>query len=225
MTKGWHFKGSAIQVGQIGHGRQTNSIDSHSGMHAMLDKAHIAVKGGFRQLLTLPDGTQWSSAGRANTNDQVPFVMKIDVSSTQGIGLGTTGWAKLMDINHAGGASVWSVDGDANGNMIVSYEGCSGYNESASEQTGCINYLTKLLDTDGSEVWKNPIPVGLSSCRVVTGGSFFCGWTMTSGTVDFGNSVTVASVASTVGIVKFNNDGVAQWAKSTASTCARALPH
>ena len=77
----------------------------------MQDKAHIAVKGGFRQLLTLPDGTIWSSAERINTKDQVPFVMSIDVSSTQGVGSGTTGWAKMMDTDHPGGASVWSVDG------------------------------------------------------------------------------------------------------------------
>merc|ERR1719428_1310137 len=113
MTKAWLFKGSAIQVGQIGHGAQTNSIDAHSGMHAMLDKQHIAVKGGFRQLLELPDGTLWISATRMNTNDQVPFVMSIDVSSTQGIGSGTAGWAKLMDDGYAGGATVYSVDGDA----------------------------------------------------------------------------------------------------------------
>merc|ERR1740121_1814771 len=97
----------------------------------MLDKQHIAVKGGFRQLLELPDGTLWSSADRINTNDQVPFVMSIDVSSTQGIGSGTTGWAKLMDDGHAGGATVWSVEGDANRNMIVAYTGCGDYNASA----------------------------------------------------------------------------------------------
>merc|ERR1719428_2430561 len=73
MTKAWLFKGSAIQIGQLGHGPQVNSIDAHSGMHAMLDKAHLAVKGGFRQILELPDGTQWSSAtavSAANTKDQ-----------------------------------------------------------------------------------------------------------------------------------------------------------
>merc|ERR1719486_353251 len=102
MTKAWMLKGSAIQTGDIGHGSQTNSIDAHSGLHAMLDKAHIAVKGGFRQLLTLPDGTVRSSASFANTKDQVPFVMSIDVSSTQGVGAGTTGWYKRMDTEHAG---------------------------------------------------------------------------------------------------------------------------
>jgi len=231
MTKAWHFKGSAIQIGQIGHGRQTNSIDSHSGLHAMLDKKHIAVKGGFRQLLELPDGTLWTSAERINTKDQVPFVMSIDVNSAQGIGSGTTGWAKLMDDVHAGGATVWSVDGDANGNMIVAYTGCGDYNASATSldlygrevlgaKTDCTKYVTKLAAANGAEVWKHEIPTTLSSCRTITDGSFFCGWSMSAsaGTLDFGNGITVVSEASRAGIVKYNADGIAQWASATAST-------
>eukprot|EP00931_Biecheleriopsis_adriatica_P018954 TRINITY_DN13071_c0_g1_i1.p1 TRINITY_DN13071_c0_g1~~TRINITY_DN13071_c0_g1_i1.p1 ORF type:complete len:779 (-),score=116.57 TRINITY_DN13071_c0_g1_i1:73-2409(-) len=231
MTKAWLLKGSAIQIGQIGHGKQTNSIDAHSGMHAMLDKQHIAVKGGFRQLLELPDGTLWSSASRINTNDQVPFVMSIDVSSTQGIGGGTTGWAKVMDDGHAGGANVYSVDGDTDGNMIVTYEGCGGFNSSLTSSdaygrpiqgatTDCVKYVVKLAAADGSEVWKYEIPTRLSSCRAITDGSFFCGWSMSAsaGTLDFGNSVTVASEDSRVGIIKYNANGIALWAKATAST-------
>eukprot|EP00747_Dinoflagellata_sp_TGD_P147011 gnl/TRDRNA2_/TRDRNA2_176754_c0_seq5.p1 gnl/TRDRNA2_/TRDRNA2_176754_c0~~gnl/TRDRNA2_/TRDRNA2_176754_c0_seq5.p1 ORF type:complete len:428 (-),score=66.56 gnl/TRDRNA2_/TRDRNA2_176754_c0_seq5:17-1120(-) len=242
MTKAWLFKGSAIQIGQIGHGRQTNSIDAHSGLHAMLDKQHIAVKGGFRQLLELPDGTLWSSASRSNTNDQVPFVMSIDVSSVQGIGSGTTGWAKLMDTGHAGGAVVYSVDGDASGNMIVTYEGCSGFDADATSKdaygrevkgarTGCVKYVTKLAAANGAEVWKYGIPTTISSCRTITDGSFFCGWSMSAseGTLDFGSGITVsmdgrrmgghtgAASASKVGIVKYNANGIAQWAKATAS--------
>ena len=48
MTKTWLFQGTALQVGQIGHGGQTNDINSHRGMKAMLDNAHIAVTGGFK---------------------------------------------------------------------------------------------------------------------------------------------------------------------------------
>jgi hypothetical protein len=229
MTKAWLFKGSAIQIGQIGHGQQTNSIDSHSGMHAMLDKEHIAVKGGFRQLLELPDGTLWTSAARINENDQVPFVMSLDVSSSQGVGSGTNGWAKLMDDGHAGGATVLSVDGDESGDMIVTYEGCGGFDASATStnaygqtiqgaKTDCTTYVTKLDAADGSEVWKHEIPTKLYSCRVITGGSFFCGWSMSAseGTLDFGNGITVVSEASRAGIVKYSPAGIAQWAKATA---------
>jgi hypothetical protein len=231
MTKAWWFKGSAFQVGQIGHGAQTNSIDGGSGMHAMLDKQHIAVKGGFQQLLELPDGTEWSSLGRANTNDQVPFVMSLDVSSTKGVGAGTTGWAKVMDDGHDGGASVRSVDGDTNGNMIVTYKGCEGFNTSATSTdmygrpiqgatTGCTEYVTKLSGVDGTEVWKHEIPTALYSCRAITDGSFFCGWSMSAsaGTLDFGNGVTVESESSRVGVVKYNANGIAQWARATASS-------
>jgi len=233
MTKAWHFKGSAIQIGQIGHGIQTNSIDAHSGLHAMLDKQHIAVKGGFRQLLELPDGTLWSSASRSNTLDQVPFVMSIDVSSTQGIGSGTTGWAKLMDANHAGGATVYSVDGDTDGNMIVTYEGCANFNASATgtdswgrpvqgAKEDCTKYVTKLAAADGAVLWEHEIPTRLSSCRTITDGSFFCGWSMSAsmGTLNFGNSITVESDSedSRVGIVKYNGNGIAEWARLTVST-------
>lgn len=231
MTKAWLFKGSAIQIGTIGHGRQTNSIDAHSGMHAMLDKQHIAVKGGFRQLLELPDGTLWSSAARANTNDQVPFVMSIDVSSTKGIGSGTTGWAKLMDDAHAGGANVYSVDGDTDGNMIVTYEGCGSFDSSATSldaygrpvqgaMTDCVKYVAKLAATDGTEVWKHEMPTRLTSCRTIADGSFYCGWSMSGseGTLDFGNGITVVSEDSRVGIIKYNANGVAQWAQATAGT-------
>jgi hypothetical protein len=231
MTRAWMLKGSAIQVGQIGHGAQTNSIDSHSGMHAMLDKAHIAVKGGFRQLLTLPDGTVLSSATAANTKDQVPFVMSLDVSSTNGIGAGTTGWYKRMDDGHAGGASVHSVDGDANGNMIVSYKGCTAFDADATStdaygrevkgaMTGCKEYVMKLAAADGSQVWRHEVPHSLSSCRTITDGSFFCGWSMSASdnTLDFLNGITVVSEDNKVGIIKYNTAGVAQWAKATAST-------
>lgn len=231
MNKTWLFKGYAIQVGAIGHGSQTNSIDSSSGLNAMLDKKHIAVKGGFRQLLQLPDGTIWSSAGRLNTNDQVPFVMKLDVSSTQGVGAGTSGWAKLMDESHPGGANVYSVHGDEAGNLIVSYKGCGGFDASATStdafgrtvqgsMTDCKDYIAKLSSTDGSDVWKFEIPHPLYSCHVVVGGHFFCGWSMAAadGILNFGNGVSAMSADGRAGVVKFNSDGVAQWASATAST-------
>jgi hypothetical protein len=231
MTKAWLFQGSAIQVGTIGHGAQTNSIDASSGMHAMLDKQHIAVKGGFRQLLELPDGTLWSSVARVNTKDQVPFVMSIDVTSTQGVGNGTTGWAKLMDEDYAGGASVYSVDGDTSGNMIVTYKGCDDYDATATSYdaygrpvvgaaVNCTEYVSKLSAADGTEVWKYEIPTALYSCRTTTDGSVFCGWSMSAsaGTLDFGNGITVVSEDTRVGIVKYDTNGMAQWAKATANT-------
>merc|ERR1719356_1017976 len=39
-----------------------------------------------------------------------------------------------------------------------------------------------------------------------------------AGTLDFGNSITVVSEDTRVGIVKYNGDGIAQWASATAST-------
>lgn len=230
MTNAWLLRGSAIQSGEIGHGTQTNSIDSSQGLHAMNDKKHIAVKGGFRKLLFLPDGTRWSTEGRKNTKDQRAFILKLDVSHTQGVGAGTTGWGKLMDEQHPGGATVNTVDGDAQGNLLAMYTGCADYDPTLQSTdrwgrtvlggtTGCTHYLTKLSAVNGSTVWEKQLPRSFSQCRVVLDGSMYCGWTMSSadGQLDFGNGVLVSSVASTVGIIKYNADGVALWAKSTAA--------
>merc|ERR1719424_1180246 len=232
MTKGWLFKGSAIQQGALGHGPQTNIIDYNGGMHAMVDDAHLAVKGAFKQLLTLPDGTVWSSAKMSNNDarvatGQVPFVMKLDVSKTAGIGAGTTGWAKMMDDGYPGGVNVISMDGDASGDMIVSFTGCATWNVTSGEGVDCKHYLSKLGGplNDGSEEWKREIPHSLQSCRAITDGSFFCGWTMAAsdGTLDFGNGITVAGVDNTAGIIKCDGAGVAQWAKATHTTSFSAL--
>merc|ERR1719174_939982 len=86
--------------------------------------------------------------------------------------------------------------------------------------TGCKEYVMKLAAGTGADVWKFEIPHSLSSCRTITDGSFFCGWSMSAsdGTLDFGNSVTVVSEDTKVSIIKYNSAGVAQWAKATAST-------
>merc|ERR1719380_225669 len=142
-----------------------------------------------------------------------------------------------MDNEHAGGASIHSVDGDTSGNMILSYKGCSTYDPQATgtdaygrtvtgAMTGCKEYVRKL-STTGGDLWKFEIPHSLSSCRTITDGSFFCGWSMSAsdGTLNFGNGVTVVSADNKVGIIKYNSAGVAQWAKATASTsCTGPCP-
>merc|ERR1719159_384985 len=115
--------------------------------------------------------------------------------------------------------------------MIVSYKGCSAFDSAATStdaygrpitgaMTGCKEYVMKLAAADGSQLWKHEIPHSLSSCRTITDGSFFCGWSMSAsdGPLDFGNGVTVVSADNKVGIIKYNSAGVAQWAKATAST-------
>merc|ERR1719387_791355 len=78
----------------------------------------------------------------------------------------------------------------------------------------------KLAAADGSQVWRHEVPHSLSSCRTITDGSFFCGWSMSASdnTLDFLNGITVVSEDNKVGIIKYNTAGVAQWAKATAST-------
>ena len=208
----------------------------------MLDRSHLSIKGDFSAQVTLPDGTLWSQGKhtddsvRLNTKDNVQFVMKLDVSSTNGVGAGTTGWARALDEDHLGvtihpgGTGEPDVHGDANGDMIVSYTGYSGYNASAPYvdgygrtkccglKTGGVHYLMKLSATDGSEVWKKVVPKAVYMCMPTTDGSVFCGYTMKSsdGAVDFGNGVTMPAVTSTkTGVVKFDSLGVAQWGQAT----------
>ena len=236
MTKAWRFQGSALQIGTVSISN-TNGVYA-GGVRAMLNKQHLAVLAHYRQQFTLPDGTQWSAAlhtdnsSRLNTADKTPFLMKLDVSSTNGVGTGTTGWARVMDEDHLGvtihpgGVSIHSVDGDTNGDMIVSYTGYSGYNASTEEMTGGVSYVTKLLAADGSEVWKKVVPKKLANCRAINDGSFFCGYSMSSSdtAVDFGNGKIVSAAAADMGsrdkkavVVKFDGLGVAQWAKDSSS--------
>ena len=166
--RGWYMVGSSAG----GHGKNTINAD---GLKAMLDKRHLAVAGKFMTLLTLPDGTtQWSSAipPRPNTKDAVHFVMKLDVTTANGVGPGTSGWARKMDedlvgnLRYPGGVRVVSVDGDEDGNMYVSYVACAGYNATppGTDDWGrpgppgmkerCTKRLAKLWAVNGSEAWE-----------------------------------------------------------------------
>jgi len=240
MTKSWSMAGTGIQVGSPGHGPIVNRVQV-DGVRAMLDKSHLAIKGDFEAQVTLPDGTLWNQGKhtdgsvRLNTKNNVQFVMKLDVSSTNGVGTGTTGWARVLDEDHQGvtihpggvdSSYVTDVHGDTNGDMILTYTGYSGYNATAEKMTGGVHYLMKLSAVDGSEVWKKVVPHALSKCTPTTDGSIFCGYTMSSsdGALDFGNGKTMPAVTSTkAGIVKFDSDGLAQWAKATHDATFKSL--
>jgi len=88
----------------------------------------------------------------------------------------------------------------------------------------CKYYLAKLAAADGSEVWRHELPHGLSNCQTINDKSFYCGYSMSAGdgAMDFGNGQTVPAADANMGsrdakavVVKFNTDGVAQWAKAT----------
>merc|ERR1719424_1866867 len=146
-----------------------------------------------------------------------------------------------MDCDHNGnpvlananGVYYLNQHGDTNGDMIVSYQGCPDYD--AEKDNGmshgqpkakggginCKHYLSKLAAADGSDLWKHELPTRLSGCTPINDGSIFCGYTMKAddAEMDFGNNVKVAAAAAdavthTV-IVKFDTNGVAQWAKLT----------
>ena len=104
-------------------------------MHRMLDNAHLAVSGRFSGTLTLPDGTVVDQTTTPTMKPgPLPFILKFDVSSDTGVGTGTTGWFKQIDLGYEGGATVHSVDGDASGNFIIAMEGCASWTASV---VGC----------------------------------------------------------------------------------------
>jgi len=228
MQKTWHFVGDYIQVGELGHGPQDNNINAASGLHKMLDNQHIAVAGTFKQKLKLPDGTTLSSecasfdfdrcdGNRGLGSDNRPWVMKLDVSASSGIGPGTTGWVWQPDAEYAGGGSVSSVDGDRFGNMIISYQ----VRGNATHNGPAKNYLAMLRAADGSTLWKKEMPYGLRSCRTVVTDDIFCGFTIKMddekpAIADFGDGVTLNSTkfdSSHLGIIKVDKNGVTQFAK------------
>ena len=245
MTKGWHFLGGSSRVCSTnciyGYGSAKNA-----GMHRMLDNSHLAVAGAFSGQVTFPDGTVVdTSASTAQKPGAMPYVMKFDVSSDKGVdtfvldsgtttGTGTTGWFKQFDIGYPGGATVYSIDGDANGNMIVAMQGCAGwdatvvtcrygygtppdncrYGTSTGAATQCAYHVKKLSSTDGLDVWTTTMPVRVGPCRVIADGSTFCGFGMDAGvTYDFGNSMVLTPTADAGGLVKIGSDGVVAWAK------------
>ena len=163
--------------------------------------------------------------------------MKLDVNSTNGVGTGTSGWARVLDEDdqgvtlHPGGAVVTDIHGDANGDMILTYTGYADFNatyynppdwrgtpQPPGKMLGGVHYLMKLGGTNGTEVWRKVVPKALEYCTPTGAGDIFCGYTMRSSdvAVDFGNGAVMPAVTKTkTGIVKFNSLGVAQWAKAT----------
>jgi hypothetical protein len=231
MEKTWHFVGDYIQKGELGHGPQDNNINAATGLHKMLDNKHIAVAAGFKQKLKLPDGTTLSSECARGDNDRCdgnwglsvtardnnrPFVIKLDVSQSAGIGAGTTGWVRQIDSEHAGGGSVDSVDGDAAGHMITSFQ----VRGNATHDGAAKNYLAKLAANDGSTVWEKEMPYSLRSCRTDSLGDVVCGYSISADDdkpmADFGDGVTLNSTKfdDWLGIVKVSSDGVTQFAKA-----------
>ena len=258
MTKSWPFATTGIQVGLPGHGPNVARIQT-AGIVAMLDKQHLAVRAAFTKCtITLPDGRVWASTKRPGDDtvrenpSAVQVVMKVDVSSTTGVGAApaSTGWARMMDCDHNGntdttgnaaGVTSLTHHGDTNGNMIVSYKGCPTWNATAPAAgsygaptdpgagINCKQYLSKLAAADGSDLWKHELPTRLSSCKPINNGSIFCGYTMKAddAEMDFGNNVKVAAAAAdavthTV-IVKFDTNGVAQWAELTHAASFTSL--
>ena len=75
-------------------------------------------------------------------------------------------------------------------------------------------------------MWKHEVPHPLEYCKAVNDGSFFCGYTMSSSddALDFGNGqIMPTATATTAGIVKFDGNGIAQWAKPTHAASFKHL--
>lgn len=214
------------------------------GLHSVLDNNHMAAIGSYKGKLHLPDGTTWDSDVRMwqpaigrNQDVAVPFVVKIDVNKANGIGPGTTGWAMevdTLDSGFPGGAQVYSVDGDSDGNILISFSGCKFHNATCSmfqECADCAYYISMLAAADGAELWTNTMPtkaektgevhgvdqfVRYSPCRLLLDKSFFCSFHMDANEeFEFDNGVALSLVGeeSQACIAKFDSLGNALWAK------------
>ena len=199
----------------------------------MLDKAHLAVKGEFSDgQLTMPDGTVLSSTkfsdgtsrdfalnSGSDAAARIQLVIKLDTSSANGFGAGTSGWVRMLDedkagnVLHPGGTSVGydvGIHGDKDANMIVAYTGYTGYNASMpnppdgygrpqppGQSTGGVHYVVKLSALDGTELWRIVTPVLVKRVHPIDDNSFFAAYDMTSsdGAKDLGNGVIVPAAA------------------------------
>jgi hypothetical protein len=233
MTKSWAFLGTE----RFSSGWGTATHIDNSGLKGMQDRLSLAVKGHFKETLTLPDGTVWSAPS------STPFIMKLvptgafPGTSTDGT---SHGWYRVM--NETLGVIIRSVDGDAGGNMILSQRTCMGQNATSGVYSGCTEHLTKLHSNDGRVVvWDVMSSVTLYSCRVTGtddastdgGGNTYCGFNFneTNAKITFtdptgGEDKTFDPQHARVGIVKFSKDGVALWAKPTIEadcTCGFGL--
>jgi hypothetical protein len=244
MTQTWFIEGKAIQNGAIVHGGGENNIKSGGGLRAMLDDKHLAVNAEYRIQLTMPDGKVYkqalSDSFAKNPDAQVPVVIKLDTTSVNGTGPGTTGWSKEMDQGCPGGAVVHSVDGDTAGNMILSYQCCQDFSEILCAQNwdgscstdrygapvigrvqDCKEYIAKLSASDGTQVWRTEVPTGLHACTDDQAGDIYCGFTVRAkwGTASwpFGTYTitTTNTSAVTFAVVVYKADGAVKWAKKS----------
>jgi len=189
------------------------------GLHSMLDKQHVVAAGylgtaGGGGKMKLPDGTVMTqSAPRA-----AGWVAKIDVSTLNGVGPGTSGWAKMLSDGAfaGGGVDVYSVDGDVNGNVIVSHNGCLDYNATADKALECKYYVSKLAAADGSVVWATEMPKQVDPVRVTKDGSIFAAFKCDKNkTYTFSSTIEFTATSNAVGVVKIHSAGPVLWAKQT----------
>lgn len=218
------------------------------GLHHGLDRAHVLVAGYYSDNISLPDYTYRSASDRLYYGKEpVAFVAKIDVSKTYGLGPGTSGWFAELDTllgaELPGGAQVYSVDGFVNGDVLVSYAGCTAFNNTPGAVSpfsgfnqagglGCKHYISRLWSLDGSPVWTKEMPASFEQtgtvhnvpifeefepCRVIEDGHFFCAFHLAiNESVTFDGLPQVGpGKEPTIGIVKFDSSGDAVWANAT----------
>jgi hypothetical protein len=193
------------------------------GLHSVLTNTHVVAAGYLDKgaTMTLPDGTVVTQpAPRA-----AGFVAKLDVNSANGVGEGTSGWFKWLSAGaFAGGADIYSVDGDKNGDIIVSHKGCTGWNTTSEEPLGCKYYVAKLRSDNGNVLWTTEVPAQVDPVRVTQegcptggdGGCIFAAFKCDKNkTYTFTSSIGFTATSNAVGVVKMHNAGAVLWAKQT----------
>jgi hypothetical protein len=184
----WIFEGEAL-----------GSSPGWSVLHGMEDGAHLAAATAISGNLTLPGGAKIvNQAIQGGTG----LVIKLGAD-------GTVAWH--VAFNSPAGSSVYSVDGDAAGNMFVHYStcvvctaDCVAETDRYGRPTGsnaptCSKHLAMLASSNGAELWKKTFTstatasVSPGHIRLQrTGGSSAASTIYAWGTVN-GTAVTVDS--------------------------------
>jgi hypothetical protein len=143
----------------IFEGKGLGSSPGWTMMHGMEDGLHLALALSISGNLTLPSGVMVQ--GDLQEQGRLGLVIKMKSD-------GSIAWH--VTFPSTAGSTVYSVDGDAQGNMFVNYQtcvpcvsSCTPGTDGYGRPTGlnaptCTRYLAKLNSNDGSVAWKKTIP-------------------------------------------------------------------
>ena len=188
--------------------------DFWSDVHKFADGTHLAAGGRFGGNLTVPGVGTLVNSG----SDPMAFVVKLNTAS------GNVAWMRSFDAPR--GTTIGGVDGDAAGNMILTYGTCvvgTTPEMSYGRPTGrlasaCTYNVAKLAAADGSTIWSTALPseATVGTVRVAADGSVYTAGRV-SGSATFGTQLLTVSGPSGL-VIKLDASGAFVDAQALASS-------